>query len=81
MTMIREVPEGQRPINFTSKALQGPAARYQHIEKVALSLVGEETQTLLPGPDHSRPNGSANKAAAQKIRHGRKNVEMVLRTL
>ena len=27
-TLIRETPEGQRPIYFTSKALQGPEARY-----------------------------------------------------
>ncbi|XP_058769358.1 uncharacterized protein LOC131643219 [Vicia villosa] len=30
--------EGQKPVYFTSKALQGPEVRYQQIEKVALSL-------------------------------------------
>ncbi|XP_058726390.1 uncharacterized protein LOC131597732 [Vicia villosa] len=37
--LIRETPEGQRPIYFTSKALQGPEVRYQQIEKVRLALV------------------------------------------
>ena len=37
--LIRETFEGQRPIYFTSKALQGPKARYQKIEKVALALI------------------------------------------
>ncbi|MCI15838.1 maturase K, partial [Trifolium medium] len=38
-TLIRETTEGQKPICFTSKALQGPENRYQLIEKVALALV------------------------------------------
>ncbi|XP_058733219.1 uncharacterized protein LOC131604820 [Vicia villosa] len=37
--LIRETPEGQRPIYFTIKALQGPEVRYQQIEKVRLALV------------------------------------------
>ncbi|XP_050876397.1 uncharacterized protein LOC127080113 [Lathyrus oleraceus] len=37
--LIRETDEGQKPIYFTSKALQGPELRYQQIEKVALALV------------------------------------------
>ena len=38
-TLIRETPEGQRLIYFTSKALQGSETRYQQIEKVSLALV------------------------------------------
>ncbi|GAU18799.1 hypothetical protein TSUD_80880 [Trifolium subterraneum] len=38
-TLIRETLEGQKPLYFTSKALQGPELRYQRIEKVALALV------------------------------------------
>ncbi|MCI18201.1 maturase K, partial [Trifolium medium] len=38
-TLIRETTEGQKPVYFTSKALQGPELRYQQIEKVALALV------------------------------------------
>ncbi|XP_050889380.1 uncharacterized protein LOC127094613 [Lathyrus oleraceus] len=37
--LIRETDEGQKPIYFTSKALQGPELRYQQIEKVALALI------------------------------------------
>ncbi|MCH95529.1 maturase K [Trifolium medium] len=37
--LIRETTEGQKPIYFISKALQGPELRYQLIEKVALALV------------------------------------------
>ncbi|XP_058753186.1 uncharacterized protein LOC131626387 [Vicia villosa] len=37
--LIRETPEGQRPIYFTSKALHGPEVRYQQIKKVGLALV------------------------------------------
>ncbi|GAU51110.1 hypothetical protein TSUD_411870 [Trifolium subterraneum] len=38
-TLIRETLEGQKPVYFMSKALQGPEIRYQRIEKVALALV------------------------------------------
>jgi ribonuclease HI len=38
-TLIRETTEGQKPVYFTSKALQGPELRYQCIEKIALALV------------------------------------------
>ncbi|MCI29151.1 hypothetical protein A2U01_0050360, partial [Trifolium medium] len=37
--LIRETTEGQKPVYFTSKALQGPEIRYQQIEKVALTLI------------------------------------------
>jgi len=37
--LVRETPEGQKPVYFTSKALLGPETRYQKIEKVALSLL------------------------------------------
>src|ERR1043165_5353242 len=37
--LIRETEDGQKPVYFTSKALQGPETRYQQIEKVALALV------------------------------------------
>ncbi|XP_058769007.1 uncharacterized protein LOC131642852 [Vicia villosa] len=37
--LIRETPEGKKPIYFTSKALQGPEIRYQQIEKVGLALI------------------------------------------
>ncbi|XP_058765523.1 uncharacterized protein LOC131639017 [Vicia villosa] len=37
--LFREVEDGQKPVYFTSKALQGPEVRYQQIEKVALALV------------------------------------------
>ena len=38
-TLIRETPEGQKLIYFTSRALQGPELRYQQVEKVALALI------------------------------------------
>ncbi|XP_058726454.1 uncharacterized protein LOC131597805 [Vicia villosa] len=37
--LIRETVDGQKPVYFTSKALQGPEVRYQQIEKVAMALV------------------------------------------
>ena len=37
--LVRETPEGQKPVYLTSKALLGPETRYQKIEKVALSLL------------------------------------------
>ncbi|XP_058725909.1 uncharacterized protein LOC131597216 [Vicia villosa] len=37
--LIRETPEGQKPIYFTSKALQGPEVRYQQIKKVGIALI------------------------------------------
>ncbi|XP_058755917.1 uncharacterized protein LOC131629132 [Vicia villosa] len=37
--LIRETSEGQKPIYFTSKALQGPEIRHQQIEKVGLALI------------------------------------------
>jgi len=39
VVLIRETPEGQKPVYFTSKALLGPKTRYQKIEKVALALL------------------------------------------
>ncbi|GAU46452.1 hypothetical protein TSUD_402190 [Trifolium subterraneum] len=47
-TLIREMLEGQKPVYFTSKALQGPELRFQRIEKVTLALV---TASLLVRPD------------------------------
>ncbi|CAJ2654489.1 unnamed protein product [Trifolium pratense] len=38
-TLVRETTEGQKPVYFTSKALQGPELRYTQIEKVALALI------------------------------------------
>ena len=37
--LVRETPEGQKPVYFTSKALLGPETRYKKIEKVALALL------------------------------------------
>ncbi|MCH79610.1 gag-pol polyprotein [Trifolium medium] len=37
--LVRETTEGQKPVYFTSKALQGPELRYQQIEKVAIAFV------------------------------------------
>ncbi|XP_058761740.1 uncharacterized protein LOC131635150 [Vicia villosa] len=37
--LIRETPEDQKPIYFTSKAFQGPKVRCQQIEKVGLTLI------------------------------------------
>ncbi|XP_058724210.1 uncharacterized protein LOC131595762 [Vicia villosa] len=37
--LIRETEDGQKPVYFTSKALQGPEVRYQQIEKIALALI------------------------------------------
>ncbi|XP_019442352.1 PREDICTED: uncharacterized protein LOC109347077 [Lupinus angustifolius] len=37
--LIRETTEGQNPVYFTSKALQGPELRYQKLEKVAYALL------------------------------------------
>ncbi|MCH82250.1 hypothetical protein A2U01_0003051 [Trifolium medium] len=42
--LIRETTEGQKPVYFTSKALQGPELRYQQIEKVALALKVDGSQ-------------------------------------
>jgi len=37
--LVRETPEGQKPVYFTNKALLGPTTRYQKIEEVALALL------------------------------------------
>jgi len=37
--LVRETPEGQKPVYFTIKALLGPKTRYQKIEKVVLALL------------------------------------------
>ncbi|XP_019414570.1 PREDICTED: uncharacterized protein LOC109326333 [Lupinus angustifolius] len=37
--LIRETAEGQSPVYFTSKALQGPELKYQKLEKVAYALL------------------------------------------
>ncbi|CAJ2652721.1 unnamed protein product [Trifolium pratense] len=37
--LIRETEQGQKPIYFVSKALQGPELRYLQIEKTALAVV------------------------------------------
>ncbi|CAJ2673582.1 unnamed protein product [Trifolium pratense] len=37
--LVRETTQGQKPVYFTSKALQGPELRYTQIEKVALALI------------------------------------------
>jgi hypothetical protein len=37
--LVRETPEGQKPVYFTNKALLGPETRYQKIEMVALALL------------------------------------------
>ncbi|XP_019442261.1 PREDICTED: uncharacterized protein LOC109346977 [Lupinus angustifolius] len=37
--LIREAAEGQNPVYFTSKALQGPELRYQKLENVAYALL------------------------------------------
>ena len=39
VALIRETQEGQQPIYFTSKALQGTELRYQQIKKNSLALV------------------------------------------
>src|SRR3954469_21892103 len=38
-TLIREAEDGQKPIYFTNKALQGPEVRYQQIKKGAFTLI------------------------------------------
>jgi len=37
--LVRETPEGQKPVYFTSKALLGTETRYKKIEKAALALL------------------------------------------
>ncbi|XP_019462945.1 PREDICTED: uncharacterized protein LOC109361868 [Lupinus angustifolius] len=37
--LVRETAEGQNPVYFTSKALQGPELRYQKLENVAYALL------------------------------------------
>jgi hypothetical protein len=37
--LIRETEQGQKPIYFISKALQGPELRYLQIEKIALAII------------------------------------------
>ncbi|MCH99186.1 putative protein NYNRIN-like, partial [Trifolium medium] len=37
--LIRETKQGQKPVYFISKALQGPELRYLQIEKMALAVV------------------------------------------
>jgi len=39
VVLVRETPEGKKPVYFTNKALLGPETRYQKIEKLALSLL------------------------------------------
>ncbi|KAK7279755.1 hypothetical protein RJT34_24812 [Clitoria ternatea] len=39
VALIKETPDGQRPVYFTSKTLQGAEIRYQKIEKAALAVV------------------------------------------
>ncbi|XP_061372971.1 uncharacterized protein LOC133315384 [Gastrolobium bilobum] len=38
-TLVRELKEGQLPVYFVSKVLQGAELRYQQVEKVALTLI------------------------------------------
>ncbi|MCI59811.1 maturase K, partial [Trifolium medium] len=37
--LVRETHEGQKPVYFSSKVLQGPELRYQQIEKISLALI------------------------------------------
>ncbi|GAU50120.1 hypothetical protein TSUD_192410 [Trifolium subterraneum] len=37
--LIREIEQGQKPVYFVSRALQGPELRYLQIEKIALAVV------------------------------------------
>lgn len=37
--LIRENPDGQKPVYFMSNALQGPEVRYKQIEKISLALI------------------------------------------
>ncbi|GAU51501.1 hypothetical protein TSUD_76100 [Trifolium subterraneum] len=37
--LIRETEQGQKPIYFVSRALQGPELRYLQIEKIALAVI------------------------------------------
>ncbi|GAU41698.1 hypothetical protein TSUD_94190 [Trifolium subterraneum] len=67
-TLIRETLEGQKPVYFTSKALQGPELRYQRIEKVALALV---TAAYRP----------AHQVTSCPTRHGGQDAEMVVEAL
>jgi len=37
--MIREDEEGQKPVYFISRALQGPKLNYQTVKKIAFTLL------------------------------------------
>ncbi|GAU38515.1 hypothetical protein TSUD_396320 [Trifolium subterraneum] len=37
--LIREIEQGQKPVYFVSRALQGPELRYLQIEKIALAVI------------------------------------------
>ncbi|GAU34548.1 hypothetical protein TSUD_219320 [Trifolium subterraneum] len=39
VVLIRETEQGQKPVYFVSRALQGPELRYLQIEKIALAVI------------------------------------------
>ena len=39
MVLVRETTEGQKPMYFVSRALQGPELRYQKLEKLVFALL------------------------------------------
>ncbi|GAU49235.1 hypothetical protein TSUD_183260 [Trifolium subterraneum] len=39
VVLIRETEQGQKPVDFVSRALQGPELRYLQIEKIALAVI------------------------------------------
>ena len=39
MALVRETPDGKKPVYFMRKSLKVPEVRYQQIEKVALVLI------------------------------------------
>ncbi|GAU41894.1 hypothetical protein TSUD_170050 [Trifolium subterraneum] len=51
--LIRETEQGQKPVYFVSKALQGPELRYLQIEKIALAVIMAARKLRYYFPVHS----------------------------
>ncbi|XP_061358283.1 uncharacterized protein LOC133302508 [Gastrolobium bilobum] len=59
-SLVKESKEGQRPVYFISKVLQGAELRYQQVEKVALTLIFAARRLIFPVPSNHCQNKSAN---------------------
>lgn len=82
-TLIRETLKGHKPINFTSKTLQGPELKNKQIEKSFPSprQCNEEAKALLPCPHHYNTHRPARETIIGMTRHGRPNAQIVPRAI